>query len=391
MKMKTAKQYRSTDQKKLKVLCDLACDNIEELFDYFDLDYRDKGKMMSMACPIHDGDNDTALNLYHVGDDDYDNYRGNWKCRTHGCEKCFKSSIIGFVRGVLSHRKYGWVAKGDKMATFSEAVSFIEKFVHKDLKDVKISTINREKSKFTNAISHIREEAKPETPKVSRQQVRSLLNYPAQYFIDRGYSEKILDRYDVGLCTIAGKPMNNRVVAPIYNLDCDNMVGCTGRSIFEECPKCGAYHDPNKDCPDSEYRWAYSKWKHSADFKSQNNLYNYWKGFAKEHIAESHVAIIVESPGNVWRLEENGIHNSVAIFGCNLSDRQKMILDSSGAMAIIVLTDNDEAGRQAAQDIKKKCQNTYRVFIPEISKGDIGEMTSEEIDKEIKQYIKDVI
>ena len=37
--MKTAKQYRSTDQKKLKVLCDLACDNIEELLDYFDLDY----------------------------------------------------------------------------------------------------------------------------------------------------------------------------------------------------------------------------------------------------------------------------------------------------------------------------------------------------------------
>ena len=68
-----------------------------------------------------------------------------------------------------------------------------------------------------------------------------------------------------------------------------------------------------------------------------------------------------------------------------------MILDSSGAMAIIVLTDNDEAGKQAAQDIKNKCQNTYRVFIPEISKGDIGEMTSEEIDKEIKQYIKDVI
>ena len=200
-----------------------------------------------------------------------------------------------------------------------------------------------------------------------------------------------MDRYDVGLCDIAGKPMCNRAVAPIYDITGDNMVGCTGRSIYEACPKCGAYHNPNNDCPNAEIRWAYSKWKHSTDFKSQNNLYNYWEGFAKEHIQSTSVAIVVESPGNVWRLEENGIHNSVAIFGSSMSDRQKIILDSSGAMAIIVLTDSDEAGRKAAQDIKNKCQNTYRVFIPTISKGDVAEMTSEEIDIEIKQYIKEVI
>lgn len=389
--MKTANKSRLSDQKKLKVLCDLACDNIEELFDCFDLEYKDKGKMYSMSCPIHGGDNDSALNIYYVGDDAYDDYKGNWKCRTHGCEKCFRGSLVGFIRGIISHRKYKWYKQGDKMATFREAVTFLEKFVNKDMKDIKIANTNRDKSNFTNAINHIREEDRVNAPKITRKQVRSSLIYPAEYFINRGYSQEVLDRYDVGLCTSKGKPMNNRVVAPIYNLECDSMVGCTGRSIFEACSKCGAYHDPNHDCPDSEYRWAYSKWKHSADFKSQNNLYNYWKGFAKEHIEQSHVAIIVESPGNVWRLEENGIHNSVAIFGCNLSDRQKILLDSSGAMAIIVLTDNDEAGKQAAQEIKNKCQNTYRVFIPEISKGDIGEMTSEEIDKEIKQYIKDVI
>ena len=56
--MKTANKSRLSDQKKLKILCDLACDNIEELFDYFDLDYKDKGKMYSMPCPIHGGDND---------------------------------------------------------------------------------------------------------------------------------------------------------------------------------------------------------------------------------------------------------------------------------------------------------------------------------------------
>ena len=119
--------------------------------------------------------------------------------------------------------------------------------------------------------------------------------------------------------------------------------------------------------------------------KSQNHLYNFW--FAKKQILESHTVLIVESPGNVWKLEENNIHNSVAIFGSSLSDMQKMILDSSGAMNIVILTDNDEAGKKAAQQIKNKCQNTYRIFIPQISKPDIGDMTTQEIDTEIKQYL----
>ena len=121
----------------------------------------------------------------------------------------------------------------------------------------------------------------------------------------------------------------------------------------------------------------------------ENHLYNFW--FAKKQILESHTVLIVESPGNVWKLEENNIHNSVAIFGSSLSDMQKMILDSSGAMNIVILTDNDEAGKKAAQQIKNKCQNTYRIFIPQISKPDIGDMTTQEIDTEIKQYLGSII
>ena len=67
--------------------------------------------------------------------------------------------------------------------------------------------------------------------------------------------------------------------------------------------------------------WIHSKWRHNKDFKTQEHLYNMW--FAKEFIQSTRTAIIVESPGNVWRLEEAGIHNSVAIFGTNLSIKQK--------------------------------------------------------------------
>ena len=384
--MLMTKKSPLNDQAKLKVLCDDLCDNIEDLLEHFELDYKDHGKMISMACPIHEGDNESALNLYVEGD----SYRGNWKCRTHGCEKCFKGSIIGFVRGLLSNRKHQWSEEGDKTCTFKETIDFVTSFLKKDLKDIKVSTEARNKNRFTNAVNQIRNTAKVDTTNcLTRNRIRGLLKIPAQYYVDRGFTPVILDKYDIGLCNNPNREMSNRVVAPIYDPDYTYMIGCSGRSIFEKCDKCGCFHDPDNDCPQDHQKYLYSKWKHSANFKSQNSLYNFW--FAQKHIKDTGIAILVESPGNVWKLEENDIHNSLGIFGAALSDRQKIILDSSGAMTIIVLTDNDDAGRKAAEQIKEKCQNTYRVFVPSITKADIADMTSEEIDMEIKDYIRGVV
>ena len=381
------KKSRSYDQLKLKVLCDHLCDNIEPLLSSLDLEYTSGSKMITMSCPIHGGDNASALNLYHQGD----YYRGNWKCRTHNCEKHFKSSIIGFVRGVLSHQKHGWTNDKDMSCTFDEAIDYCTKFLNKDLSSITVSKTDREKNIFTNLVNKI---TAPETEikkdsKISRNSVRNSLTFPCQYFIDRGFSEKILDKYDIGFCDKPNKEMYNRAVVPIYDKDYSYLVGCTGRIIFNKCEKCGSYHDHSNICPTPQDKWKYSKWKHNLDFKSQNHLYNLW--FAKDFILRSHTAIIVESPGNVWRLEENDIHNSVAMFGSSLSDRQKMLLDSSGAMNLVILTDNDEAGQKAAQQIKNKCQNTYRIFIPQISKPDVGEMTSEEINIEIKPLLERIL
>jgi len=385
MTMTTTTESPLTDQYKLKALCDDLCDNIEDLLDHFDLEYKSNGKMMSMCCPIHGGDNPSAISLYYTGD----NYRGNWKCRTHNCEKIFKGSIIGFIRGIISARKYKWEKEGDKFCSFKEAVEFATSFIKKDLDSIRISGSDRNKKAFTALVNYIHQETQSAEKLIKREVITKSLNIPAQYFIDRKYSSDILTKYDVGLCEKSGKEMSSRVVVPIYDNDYKYMVGCSGRSIFEQCKLCGSYHDPNRSCPDEEHRWIYSKWRHSKDFKSQNHLYNFW--FAKQDIMSSAVAIIVESPGNVWRLEENGIHNSVAIFGSSMSDRQKIMLDSSGAMSLVILTDNDEAGKKAAEQIKEKCQNTYKIYIPKISKNDIGEMTNEEIDKEIKPILEKIV
>lgn len=379
------KKSNSYNQQQLKLICDDLCDRIEDLFESFNLEYRLNNKMYTMCCPIHGGDNAAALNIYHIGD----NYRGNWTCRTHGCENVFKGSIIGFIRGLLSVERYNWkIGDKDKLCPFNEAVDFALAFLNKDLKNFKVSKVLQEKNRFTQVVDKIRQSNDSAITKIERRYVTSSLIIPSQYYIDRGYSSEILIKYDVGLCDKDGKEMSDRVVAPIYTDNHKYVVGCTGRSVYNKCDSCGSFHKPGI-CPTVHDLWKYPKWKHNAGFKSQNHLYNFW--YAKEHILKSGTAIIVESPGNVWRLEENGIHNSVAIFGCSISDRQKMILDSSGAMNLVILTDNDEAGQKAAEQIKNKCEKTYRIHIPKITQPDVAEMSSDEIQTQIKDFIEKII
>lgn len=374
----------SYSQSQLKAIGDMLCDDIENLLEVLHIDdYRLTNKMVICKCPIHNGDNESACNIYHEGE----TYRGNWKCRTHSCESIFRSSILGFIRGVLSHKKFGWEKQGDKTCSFNEAVKFALDFLNKDVS--LIETSSNEIDNFKYVAKTFTTNLSDNKQHITRDLVINTLDIPAKYYIDRNYKHETLIKYDVGLCTNPNKPMYNRVVVPIYCNQHKFVIGCTGRSIFEKCNKCGAYHNPNTICPSTDKKWIYSKWKHSSSFKSQECLYNMW--FAKEYIKSSRSIIIVESPGNVWRLEEAGIHNSVAIFGSSISDTQKILIDSSGAMDIIVLTDNDEAGDKAYKQIMDKFRDAYRVHRPKFDASDIGEMTTEEIYEQLLPQLKEFV
>ena len=380
--MNKKKQSRSYNQHQLKIICDKLCDRIEDVLEILEIeDIKSNGKMLVGNCPIHNGDNKTAFNLYPDGD----YYRGNWKCRTHNCEQTFKSSIIGFIRGVLSRKKYDWLSQGDKTVSFEETIVFIENFLNSSINDIKISNTDIDKKRFLSIIKNLKDEQEKNISKITRANVISSLEYPCKYFIDRGFDSKILERYDVGICNNPEKEMYNRAVVPIYDQDHKYMVGCSGRSIFEKCSLCDCYHDSKTKCPEESFKWKYPKWKHNSGFLSQNHLYNFW--YAKKHILKYATVIIVESPGNVWKLEQAGIHNSVAIFGSSFSDRQKILLDGSGAMTIVTIMDNDNAGKLAAENIAKRCKNTYNIKNIEISKADIAEMSLEEIERDIKEHL----
>ena len=383
-KYKMKNQLNSIDQNKIKIVCDKLCDKIEDVLDHFGLEYRINNKFISMACPIHNGDNDSALNLYYVGED----YKGNWKCRTHKCEEHFKGSIIGFIRGILSRKEYNWTKGGEQTISFKQALEYATKLADIDINSIEVSKIDTNKNKFVHNTKIFISDKKENKPTITRQQVRKSLKIPSDYFISRGFSAEILDKYDVGDCLVDNKEMSGRAVVPIYDDSGSNMIGCSGRSRYNKCEKCKSYHSDDT-CPDDYNIWKYSKWKHSSGIKTQECLYNIWN--AKEYIQKLGFVILVESPGNVWKLEENNIHNSVALFGANLTDKQKMLLDISGAMTIVVIMDSDDAGNKARELVDKKCNRTYNIRHITVSKNDIAEMSNTDIKNEIYDKIKDLL
>jgi len=379
------KKSHSYSQSQLKELSDDLCNDIDNLLDSLNVvDYKIFDRMIAMKCPIHGGDNNSALNLYYKGE----SYRGNWKCRTHQCEETFKGSIIGFIRGCLS-KQNGWTEPGDPMISFENAVNYAIKFSKKKLKDIKINKKEIEKNNFINVVSNIQNDSKNKdnSPKISRETICKNLEIPSLYFLNRGFSKDILIKYDVGECNISNKEMYERAVVPVYDESYSYMVGCSGRSTHKICDKCKSYHSPKENCPEEDYRWQHSKWKHNKGFKTQEHLYNLW--FAKEYIQKNKSVILVESPGNVWRLEESGIHNSLALFGSVLQEKQKLLIDLSGAMTIYILMDNDDAGKKATEKIFNKCYKTYNIVNIEIDHNDVAEMSVHEVRDIISPQIKD--
>jgi DNA primase len=290
----------------------------------------------------------------------------------------FINSAFGFVRGLLSMARYKWKERGDQMASIFETVELVNKLLEVDAVDV---PTDMDKIKFISQTNNGIKQAKI-IGKIPKQQVRSQLEFPAKYLTNRGFSPQVLDRYDVGLCNNRTKEMYQRIVVPIYDDSGQYMVGCTCRSIYEKCPLCKLWHNPKIPCPQKWHEHMFSKWKHSG-FKRDFHLYNSW--FACKHIQMTNQVIVVESPGNVWKLEEAGIHNSVAIFGTYISKQQTGLLNKMGAMYVTVIGDNDKAGDTMCEIIQKnKMWKVERIKVPQ-GYDDLGDMPINKITELLKE------
>ena len=333
-------------------LCNILSTRIRELLSALDIEYTDHDNYLSFVCPIHEGaDNPSGCTITSEGD-----FIGVWKCWTRGCEKKHMQSILGLVRGVLGNAN-------DRKATFSETVDFCLKFLDLSKNELKDKHLSLPKT-LDKILHSSQADAKKSTPNITREEIREGLQRPAEYYLNRGFAEETLDIFDVGFCNVKGKPMYNRVVAPVYDENYD-YVGCVGRITHEN--------------------YKGYKWINSKGFNTGSYLYGLW--LAQDNIRNSKTAILVEGQGDVWRLWEAGIKNAVGIFGSSLSDAQSGLLQMSGAYRLVILTDNDEAGKKARDSIKQKCQTLFIISEPVFSCKDVGDMTTEQILNELKDQL----
>lgn len=325
-------------------------ERVETLLAYFGVDHVEFPNRLAFACPIHGGDNSEACCIFTDGMTS----KGNWKCFTHSCEEQYINNMFGFVRGCLSRRD-------GREYTMMETAKFCSEFLKTDLADIEDAPIKSFRSMDVFSRNIVRDQAN-----ISRPEIRSKIQIPSEYYIRRGYTESVLDKFDVGECLAQGQPMSNRVVVPVYDEE-HNYCGCVGRSIKEHIQP---------------------KWLHSQGFR-KNILYGL--NLAKNAIMDSRTAILVEGQGDVWRLHEAGLEVAVGIFGASINDDQLLLLEKSGAMNLVILTDSDEAGQKAYEQIVKKCGRRFNYIRPTISQKDVGDMTIQEIKEELYPQLKGII
>jgi len=356
-----------------------ACERVTEIFDALGIEYTERCDYLQAACPVHDGNNQRAM-FWAI-------QSSHWECKTRGCHRDLISgpstSIFGLVRGAMSR-------KTKKEWTFQKAVRFVAKILN--LQNLEMNAETDDDIEVAKIIRQYRSRQKKQSIENGKLLTDFLphLRPDNVYYPTRGVSPEIISRYHISYCNTKGKPFYKRAFFPILNDTGKYVMGWSGRSIYEKCLQCKMYHYPKRaSCPDVQYKSAYVKWKHSVGFCAEKYLYNYW--YAKYFIDKIGVAIICEGAGDVWALESIGIKNSVALLGLNMSKQQRLLLQNAGALTLMFVLDNDEAGRVAQERFEKILKWYFRlVFIIPDGVNDIGDMIPYDLKKTIAPALQQV-
>lgn len=179
-----------------------------------------------------------------------------------------------------------------------------------------------------------------------------------QYFLSRNITEEAMEHFKLGYSY-----KQQMVVVPLHSPD-GIPVGIIGRSITGK------------------------SFKNSPNLPRNKTLFNLQR--AKR---EGGTIIVVESSFDAIRLWQAGFPNAVATLGGSISEQNIKNLNRYSS-TIIIMTDNDNAGRSLGNTIADKLKNknilwarySHDQVYPHNAK-DVSDMT----DEEIKQCIKNAI
>lgn len=297
------------------------------------------------TCPVHEGsDNPRAFS--------FSPEKGIWKCWTRDCQQDHKNDIFGLIIGALS-------AQVGKRLEFKDALQWISsEFNISKYKSKFNATIAEDEDEFTSLIKNI-----ANTNKTIEDKVVDLpfnIISPSDYFYSRGFKKSTLKHFEVGDCYDDGI-MKERAVIPIHNDDGKNIIGSICRSIKE-------YRQP---------KFLF----YPSGFNKRYYFYNYHR--AIEKATETSCLYILEGQGDVWRMYEAGVRNAVSIFGKTITSEQQNKLLHLPVTHLIVLTDNDQSGRECKMQIKRQLGRMYKLTFPKLEAKDIGDMTVKQIKDKI--------
>lgn len=325
----------------LNVVKDLVFQDIDKLLDSFGLEYSQLADNIFMRCPVHEGsDNPQGCSIstdFRV-----------WKCWTHGCHENYGTDIFGFVKGML------------ETDSFSDALRYISKIYNLD--DAKGFTpkVKPVESDLSSILKHfVRSRNSFEQP--SFLPAKTISSSP--YFESRGFSASTLKVFGVEDCEDKGSPMRYRSIIPIHFMG--KQVGYIARSTKP---------------------WLEPKYLCSDGLRKTEYFYNYDR--AIEHALIKRTLFIVEGQGDVWKMYEAGVTNCVGLFGKTVSETQRRTLLTSGITNLVVLTDNDSAGREAKIKIKRELGRMFTLIFPKMHSKDLGNMMTEKLQQDILLPLK---
>lgn len=329
-------------------------DNWELVFKELGMQYEDFGDNIYSTCPIHEGSDNPRAFSYSVS-------KGIWKCWTRDCQHSHKNDMFGLIIGALS-------AKESIDVDFSQALKWACKLLkinksysqHKKLEP----DIKEADEDFFNVINIFKSDA--EEYKHKKVDVKCDVCCPSTYFIGRGFSKETLEYFDVGDCYDGGSKLRDRAIIPIHDDAGNDVVGIIGRAVKE-------YISPKFLL-------------HPKGFDKRYFFYNYHRAIKKAK--ETSCLFIVEGQSDVWRLYEAGVENAVSIFGKTISKQQEEKLQKLPITHLIILTDNDQAGREAKVQIKRQLSRMYKLTFPKMSTKDVGDMATEQIKSKILHNLK---
>ena len=321
--------------------------DIRLLLESLNLEYECSGDNIFLRCPIHEeSDNDRALSISQS--------KMTWRCWTRGCQEQYQANIFGFVMGVLSK---------DKEANFSDALRHICKVykIKSNHLTQKANTHKAPEDEFNACVKIFKNQTMEDNCVIPDDVITC---GHSDYFLSRGFNKVTLKHFGVEDCLKKKSPMRYRAIIPVH---CDK-----GKKIAYIARATRDYIIP--------------KYLFSKNFKKSDHLYNYHRAINKSQ--QTSCIFIVEGQGDAWRLYEAGVYNCVSLFGKDISQQQKTKLIRSGVTTLVILTDNDQAGRESKIKIQRSLNRMFSLKFPIMSRKDIGAMSIEKIQEEILPQVK---